>query len=226
MLAWCSSQVMTISSSFRTLRRPQAWATRLMPSVVPRTKTISRVEEAFRKRAHLLARAFIGVRGARRECVRGAMDVGIFVLVEIGQAIDHRVAASAWSRHYPARSAAGRGRAPQNRKVSLDQYGSKGRFACPRSGVICGRTSKCSAAVGQRRRHSRIRRRRDGGKVKTGVPGLAFRAIRRARHRLNRSLVHRSIGRDAIGRRSSHESRPRCCAVWRGNSAGAVVGRR
>jgi hypothetical protein len=35
---------------FSTFRRPQLLATRLMPSVVPRTKTISRVEEALRKR--------------------------------------------------------------------------------------------------------------------------------------------------------------------------------
>ena len=34
MLAWCSSYVMTISSSLSTLRPPQLWAMRLMPSVV------------------------------------------------------------------------------------------------------------------------------------------------------------------------------------------------
>ena len=38
MLAWCSSQVMTISSPSLTLRPPHALAMRLMPSVVPRTK--------------------------------------------------------------------------------------------------------------------------------------------------------------------------------------------
>ena len=37
MFAWCSSQVMTISSPLPTFFRPQAWATRLMASVPPRT---------------------------------------------------------------------------------------------------------------------------------------------------------------------------------------------
>ncbi len=50
MLEWCSSQVMTISSPSPTWRRPQLCATRLIPSVAPRTKTISRVEPALRKR--------------------------------------------------------------------------------------------------------------------------------------------------------------------------------
>ena len=50
MLAWCSSQVMTISSPSPMLRRPQLCATRLMPSVAPRTKTMSLTELALRKR--------------------------------------------------------------------------------------------------------------------------------------------------------------------------------
>ena len=46
-----------------------------------------RVEEA----PHLLARAFVGVGGARRQRVRGAVDVRVLVLVEVAEAIDHRL---------------------------------------------------------------------------------------------------------------------------------------
>ena len=46
MLAWCSSHEITISSPAPTLARPHACATRLMPSVVPRTNTISRLDGA------------------------------------------------------------------------------------------------------------------------------------------------------------------------------------
>src|ERR1039458_9040629 len=47
-LAWCSSQVISISSSGPMCCRPQLCATRLMASVAPRTKTISFAEDAFR----------------------------------------------------------------------------------------------------------------------------------------------------------------------------------
>ena len=47
-------------------------------------------ESALRKRAHLLARCFIGVGGARRQGVGGAVDVGVLVLVEAGEPIDDR----------------------------------------------------------------------------------------------------------------------------------------
>ena len=50
MLAWCSSQLMTISSPAPTWRRPQLWATRLMASVVPRANTMFFDDGAFRKR--------------------------------------------------------------------------------------------------------------------------------------------------------------------------------
>ena len=53
MFAWCSSQVMTISSPAWMLRRPQLWATRLMASVAPRTKMISRGDGAFTNRRTL-----------------------------------------------------------------------------------------------------------------------------------------------------------------------------
>jgi hypothetical protein len=53
MLAWCSSQLITISSPAATLRRPQLLATRLMASVAPRVKTMSLGEGAFKKRRTL-----------------------------------------------------------------------------------------------------------------------------------------------------------------------------
>ena len=81
MLAWCSSQVMTISSSFRMLRRPQLCAIRLIPSVVPRTKTISLVEP--RSGTGGPSRAPPRRRRSRGpRAVRGAMDVRVLVRVE------------------------------------------------------------------------------------------------------------------------------------------------
>ena len=53
MLAWCSIQLMTISSPLPMCRRPQLCATRLMASVAPRTKTISLDDGALRKCATL-----------------------------------------------------------------------------------------------------------------------------------------------------------------------------
>ena len=50
MLEWCSIAEMTISSPALTLWRPQELATRLMPSVVPRTKISSFLKRAFKKR--------------------------------------------------------------------------------------------------------------------------------------------------------------------------------
>ena len=89
MLAWCSSLVITISSPSPTLRRPQACATRLMASVVPRTKTISLAEGALRKRRTFSRAASNASVDARRQRVRGAVNVGVLVLVEVRDAVDH-----------------------------------------------------------------------------------------------------------------------------------------
>ena len=43
------------------------------------------------KAAHFLASFLIGVGGARRQFMRGPVNVGVFVLVEILQAVDHRL---------------------------------------------------------------------------------------------------------------------------------------
>jgi hypothetical protein len=49
MFEWCSRPETSTSSPSRTRDRPKVEATRLMASVVPRVKMISRVEAAFRK---------------------------------------------------------------------------------------------------------------------------------------------------------------------------------
>ncbi len=51
MFEWCSIPVIRISSPALRVLRPQLWATRLIPSVVPRVKTISRGDAALRNRA-------------------------------------------------------------------------------------------------------------------------------------------------------------------------------
>ena len=49
MFEWCSRPDTSTSSPAPTRDRPKVAATRLMASVVPRVKMISRVEAAFRK---------------------------------------------------------------------------------------------------------------------------------------------------------------------------------
>ncbi|SSK95690.1 Uncharacterised protein [Klebsiella pneumoniae] len=51
MLAWCSISLMMMLSPAPTLAFPQLLATRLMPSVVPRTNTSSSADPALRKLA-------------------------------------------------------------------------------------------------------------------------------------------------------------------------------
>ncbi len=81
---------MTISSPSPMLALPQVFATRLMASVAPRTKTIWSADPAPRKRATVAARLLVGVGRAGRELVGGPVDVGVLVLVEVGQPIDDR----------------------------------------------------------------------------------------------------------------------------------------
>jgi hypothetical protein len=50
MLEWCSATVSTISSPACRVVPPQAWATRLIPAVVPWVNTISSADRAFRNR--------------------------------------------------------------------------------------------------------------------------------------------------------------------------------
>ena len=89
MLAWCSSQVIRISSPGPTFARPHAWATRLIASVVPRTNTISSLQEACRKRATFSrASSYASVARAAISCAR-AMDVRVLMPVEVVQTLDH-----------------------------------------------------------------------------------------------------------------------------------------
>ncbi len=88
MLAWCSIVETMISSPGPIWARPYELATRLMPSVVPRRKTMSsfarRVEEA----AGLLAAALEQVGGPRRQRVRGPVDVRVVAAVEVARRVD------------------------------------------------------------------------------------------------------------------------------------------
>ncbi len=62
-----------------------------MPSVAPRTKMISLDRRGVEEAPHLLARGLVGVGRARRQRVGGAVDVGVLVLVEMREAVDHRL---------------------------------------------------------------------------------------------------------------------------------------
>ena len=60
-----------------------------MPSVVPRTKTISFDRRCAEERLHFLAGLFVGVRRPGRERMCAAMDVRIVVLVKVRERVDH-----------------------------------------------------------------------------------------------------------------------------------------
>ena len=61
MLEWCSMAERMISSPGLRVDRPQVAATRLMPSVVPRVKMISRASAALMNFAHGSPGVFVGV---------------------------------------------------------------------------------------------------------------------------------------------------------------------
>ena len=71
-------------------RPPKLWATRLIASVVPRTKTISRGRARAEEALHLAARALEGRRRALAQLVHAAVDVGVVVLVVARHGVDHR----------------------------------------------------------------------------------------------------------------------------------------
>ena len=64
-------------------------ASRLRPSVVPRTNTISSCEPAFRKAATLSRALLKGIAGHFRQGMGAAMDVGVLLLVVARHAVDH-----------------------------------------------------------------------------------------------------------------------------------------
>ncbi len=90
MLAWCSSQVRTISSPSPTWRRPPALRDQVdaLGGAAHEDDLLRRagVEEA----PHRLARRLVGVGGAGGQRVGGAVDVGVLVLVEAREAVDDR----------------------------------------------------------------------------------------------------------------------------------------
>ena len=82
---------MTISSPGPRCLPPQAYATRLIASVVPRTKMISSLRLGADESADRVAGLFVGVGRARRKLMRGAVDVRVLVRIEVGQPVDDRL---------------------------------------------------------------------------------------------------------------------------------------
>ena len=88
MFAWCSRCEMTISSPAWMLALPQLLATRLIASVAPRTKTMFFSRLGAQEPGDGLAGPLVGVGGPGRELVRGAVDVGVLVPVEVREPVD------------------------------------------------------------------------------------------------------------------------------------------
>ena len=86
---WCSSSVITTTSPGPRLSSPQAYATRLIASVALRVKTTSRAAGAFRRRAHLLARALVALGRPLGEPVDAPVHVRVAVLVEVAHRVEH-----------------------------------------------------------------------------------------------------------------------------------------
>ena len=78
-----------ISSPSPIWARPKEEATRLIASVAPRVKMISSRRLGVEEAAHGLARALIGVGRRIGEIMQAAMHIGVFVLVDMGDALDH-----------------------------------------------------------------------------------------------------------------------------------------
>ena len=81
---------MMISSPALTFLRPQELLTRLMPSVVPRTKISSFFAARVQKAPGLGAGFLVGGGGALGEFVNAAVDVGAVHFVEAADGIDDR----------------------------------------------------------------------------------------------------------------------------------------
>ena len=87
MFEWCSISVMSTSSPLPTFARPNVCATRLIASVVPRTKMISREFRRVEELLHLFARLLVRARRALAQKMHAAMDIGVV----LGVAPHHRV---------------------------------------------------------------------------------------------------------------------------------------
>ena len=85
------------------------------------------VEEA----AHAFARRLVGVRRGVGEIVQAAMHVGIFVLVDMGQALDHRARLLRRSGVVEIDQRLAVGPLVQNGKIGADRLDVVGRGACP-----------------------------------------------------------------------------------------------
>ena len=90
MFEWCSSRVTTISSPAPSRGRAYDWATRLIASVVPRTKTISRGRGRVHEAPRLLARALVQRRRFLRQRVHAAVHVGVVGARVVRDRVDDR----------------------------------------------------------------------------------------------------------------------------------------
>ncbi len=90
MFEWCSIGVSTIVSPAPTLRRPHAYATRLIASVTFFVKIVSAFVEPMKLRDPL-ARALEALRRLLRERVDAAVDVGVVCAVGRIQLAQHRL---------------------------------------------------------------------------------------------------------------------------------------
>ena len=86
---WCSIVVSRISSPACTLASPQLRATVLMLAVVPGVKMISCDVLRADERPHFFAGLFVLLGAALAERVDAAVDVGVVVLVDAPQHVDH-----------------------------------------------------------------------------------------------------------------------------------------
>ena len=81
----------TISSPALMFGSPQDDATRLIASVALRVKTISSVRAGVEEFRDLGAAALIGFGRRIGEIMQPAMHVGVFALVGLGHAVEHRI---------------------------------------------------------------------------------------------------------------------------------------
>ena len=138
------------------LLRPQVWATRLIASVVLRTKTHSRVGGGVDEGGDEVACRLVLLRGGFGELVDAAVDVGVEVAVVVVERVDHsgRLLGAGGAVEVDERPGVG-GRAGQEREVVPDRggvecWGSSWCHCChrfPPWGDLCARRPMAQAII-------------------------------------------------------------------------------
>ena len=103
------------------------------------------------ERLHLLAGVFVGVGGARRQLVGGAVDVRVLVLVEVAEAVDHRLRLLRGGRVVEPDEAAAVDPLLQDREVAPDQLDVEARAERARIRGRRGSAGKPGTARARRR---------------------------------------------------------------------------